>query len=180
MVSNLFLGSEIKRESRKQKPVKLVTTQTAKQAEAAINKKYGNVSDTAKYYHRGNGDWVKYESETDKKNTSKNAKISKPANYSKTAHKVDVWGIDTATHKQKAPSTITIESNTRQKLIPKEKIYNGHVYVLVGTSDNTFNAKDIKKAADRKQEGTKFPKKSKIVKIQSGQYRLFGVYQEKF
>ena len=104
----------------------------------------------------------------------------KPANYSKTAHKVDVWGIDTATHKQKAPSTITIESKTRQKLIPKEKIYNGHVYVLIGTSDNTFNAKDIKKAADRKQKGTKFPKKSKIVKIQSGQYRLFGVYQEKF
>ena len=96
MSSQLFKGSEIIALAKKDKPQKIVNTQTAKQALAAIKSKYnGQISPTAKYYHRGGGNWIKYSPTIDKRQTSSKVKTSKPANYSRTAHQYDVRGLDT-------------------------------------------------------------------------------------
>lgn len=73
MSSKLFKGSVITSNASKPKPVKLLRTQTAKQAKAAIVRKYGSIVASAEYYHKGYGIWVKYNASGDKKRTSKNA-----------------------------------------------------------------------------------------------------------
>lgn len=95
MSSQLFKGSEIIALAKKDKPQKIVNTQTAKQAASTIRRKYGSISKSAKYYHRGGGDWVKYDPSKDMKSTSRKVLTKMPRNYAKVAHQVDVRGVDT-------------------------------------------------------------------------------------
>ena len=60
MVSNLFTGDQILAESSMKSSVHLTRTQTAKSAAKSIRKKYGTISRTERYYHRGGGEWVQY------------------------------------------------------------------------------------------------------------------------
>lgn len=68
MPGGLFRGSLIIAEANKKKQVVLATTGngkniTAKQAKAAINKKYedtGGIDRDKSYYHRGNNNWAEY------------------------------------------------------------------------------------------------------------------------
>jgi hypothetical protein len=56
---------------------KVVTTQTAAEACQSIINKFGSISDTTKYYHRGNGIWSKYLISEDRKKTGKTAPDSR-------------------------------------------------------------------------------------------------------
>ena len=71
MPSALIRGSVLKRLAKKKKPVKVTRTQTAKEAVRAIRAKYGRVQDGAYYYHRGRGNWAKYDVNRDRKRKSK-------------------------------------------------------------------------------------------------------------
>ena len=51
--------------------MKVTTTQTAAQAVRAIIKKFGTISDSKHYYHRGNGVWSVYAISEDRKKTGK-------------------------------------------------------------------------------------------------------------
>ena len=72
---------------------KVATTQTAVQAVAAIVKKFGSISDSAHYYHRGNGIWSKYLLSEDRKKTGKIAANSQ--RWKKEPWRYDLKKIDT-------------------------------------------------------------------------------------
>jgi len=79
--------------ARKAAKGSLTRTQTAAQAHASIIKKYGSISDTAKYMHKGSGNWVKYSIENDRKRTGKVTTDIKK--WRAAPHKLDYKGIDT-------------------------------------------------------------------------------------
>lgn len=62
MLKGLYSGRKIKAT-----PGKLTRSQTGKQALNAIVKKYGKIIDSAKYMHKGKGNWVKYSLANDRK-----------------------------------------------------------------------------------------------------------------
>ena len=88
MPSDMFTGKTISEKAKKGK--RLTRSQTAKQAASSIKKKYGSVAQTAKYYHRGNGEWAKYSPARDAKHKLKKpAQISPRYKKTKKAHKGD-------------------------------------------------------------------------------------------
>ncbi|MEN6290444.1 MAG: hypothetical protein ABFD07_00305 [Methanobacterium sp.] len=56
---------------------KVCTTQTAAAACQAIINKFGTISDSTHYYHRGNNIWSKYSIKEDRKKTGKTAPDSR-------------------------------------------------------------------------------------------------------
>lgn len=139
MPSSLFSGTKITEESKKKKPVKLTLSQTAKQAAASIRKKYGSVSSTAKYYHRGGGDWVKYDAKKDAQSTSKRVLTTKPKNYASIAHKVDVRGIDTKRAGQKAMLMRRAGRSPKENVAAKLKRLGGKEWISGNNHRIYFN-----------------------------------------
>jgi hypothetical protein len=91
--------------ARKAAKGSLTRTQTAAQAYASIIKKYGSISDTAKYMHKGTGNWVKYSIENDRKRTGKVTTDIKK--WRAAPHKLDFAGKDTKEAK-KAKRTFSV------------------------------------------------------------------------
>jgi len=79
--------------ARKASKGSLTRTQTAGQAYTAIVKKYGEISQSAKYMHKGSGNWVKYSIENDRKRTGKTTTDIKK--WREAPHKLDFEGKDT-------------------------------------------------------------------------------------
>jgi hypothetical protein len=79
--------------ARKAAKGSLTRTQTAGQAYNSIVKKYGEISQTAKYMHKGKGEWVKYSIENDRKRTGKVTTDIKK--WREAPHKLDFQGKDT-------------------------------------------------------------------------------------
>ena len=79
--------------ARKVSKGSLTRTQTAGQAYTAIVKKYGEISQSAKYMHKGSGNWVKYSIENDRKRTGKTTTDIKK--WREAPHKLDFEGKDT-------------------------------------------------------------------------------------
>ena len=71
MSSRVFSGSTINKNASLKRTVKLTPSQTAKQAKSAITRKYGKVRVSEKYYHAGNGNWVRYSLSADRRKTAK-------------------------------------------------------------------------------------------------------------
>lgn len=101
MSSKLYRGSDILKQAKQSKTVKLTRTQTAKQAKSAIARKYKELVPSAQYYHRGSGVWIKYSPIVDNKRTSKKVKSKIPKNFESIRHKIDVQGVDTGTATKK-------------------------------------------------------------------------------
>lgn len=92
--------------ARKAAKGSLTRTQTAAQAYASIIKKYGSISDTAKYMHKGTGNWVKYSIENDRKRTGKVTTDIKK--WRAVPHKLDFVGKDTKEAGTKAKRTFSV------------------------------------------------------------------------
>lgn len=88
----LYSGRDIV--ARKANGEILTRTQTAASAYNAITKKYGDISASAKYFHRGRGNWVRYSITNDRKRTGKTTNDIKK--WRASPHKLDYEGIDTA------------------------------------------------------------------------------------
>jgi len=111
MSSNLYSWRQIQAEAKKTTPVKLTRTQTAKQAKMSIQAKYkGSIPDVAKFYHRGNGDWVRYSLKNDSKRTGKTT--TNLIKWRKAPHRIDYTGKDTATTTKVIPEKKTVAKQT--------------------------------------------------------------------
>lgn len=64
MPSNLHKGSTIISASKK-RGKEVTYTQTGKQAKKNIEQKYGKIVPSAYYYHRGNGNWARWDEKDD-------------------------------------------------------------------------------------------------------------------
>lgn len=137
MSSQLFKGSEIIALAKKDKPQKIVNTQTAKQAASTIRRKYGSISESAKYYHRGAGDWVKYDPSKDMKSTSRKVLTKMPRNYAKVAHQVDVRGVDTKRAGKGAMSTRKSGRSPKENMVDKLKKIGGKEWIS-GTNHRIY------------------------------------------
>lgn len=131
MSSQSFKGSEISRLAKMKTPQKLTRSQTAKQALRAIKSKYdGVIVPGARYYHRGNGNWIKYSPTIDKKQTSSKVKTTKPKNYNANAHKYDVRGLDTKTAGAKALKAKQLSRTPKKEgIIKKLKSIGGKEWI---------------------------------------------------
>ena len=88
----LYSGRDIV--ARKANGEILTRTQTAASAYNAITKKYGDIIASAKYFHRGKGNWVRYSITNDRKRTGKTTNDIKK--WRASPHKLDYEGKDTA------------------------------------------------------------------------------------
>ncbi|MCE5295190.1 MAG: hypothetical protein LLF94_11345 [Chlamydiales bacterium] len=88
---SLFTGRRLKQFAAENR--KVTYTQTAAQAVASIVQKFGSISDSTHYYHRGNGIWSKYLISEDRKKTGKIA-VNKQR-WQKEPWRYDLKKIDT-------------------------------------------------------------------------------------
>jgi len=88
----LYSGRDIV--ARKANGEMLTRTQTAANAYTAITKKYGDISASAKYFHKGKGNWVRYSITNDRKRTGETTNDIKK--WRAAPHKLDYEGKDTA------------------------------------------------------------------------------------
>jgi hypothetical protein len=118
--------------------VKLTPSQTAKQAKSAITRKYGKVRVSEKYYHAGNGNWVRYSLSADRRKTAKGKRhledIEKnESKWMKHPHKYDIGNKDTARSKiaeKKKPIKKSVG-------IPSSKVIGGGTQIII--SGQTYN-----------------------------------------
>jgi len=94
--------------ARKASKGSLTRTQTAAQAYNAIVKKYGEISQAAKYMHKGKGNWVKYSIENDRKRTGKTTTDIKK--WREAPHKLDFKGKDTTGSGKKVKTSFSVSA----------------------------------------------------------------------
>jgi hypothetical protein len=91
MLIGLYSGRKIKQVKAEGKNI--TRTQSGTSAYNAIVKKYGEINDSSKYMHKGNGEWVKYVIANDKKKTGKVTTDLKK--WREQPQKLDYMGKDT-------------------------------------------------------------------------------------
>ena len=106
----LYSGRKINELAKKKG--KITRTQTALNAQKQIIKKYGQVIESAKYLHKGKGEWVKYSLANDRKRTGKTTTDIKK--WRRQPNKLDYKGIDTRGSKGKSEVV-------KKKVVPKKK-----------------------------------------------------------
>lgn len=109
----LYSGRDIV--ARKANGEMLTRTQTAASAYNAITRKYGDISASAKYFHKGKGNWVRYSITNDRKRTGKTTNDIKK--WRAAPHKLDYEGKDTADTRSRGKSLSTAALTTSCEMV---------------------------------------------------------------
>jgi len=147
----LYSGRDIV--ARKANGKMLTRTQTAASAYNAITKKYGDIIASAKYFHRGKGNWVRYSITNDRKRTGKTTNDIKK--WRASPQKLDYEGKDTADTRScgKSLSTaaqlhnpfnlpirrisLNIPESSRESARGRDKLYHSiHAHGIIDEIDN--------------------------------------------